>query len=302
MEPILSVKNVKKSFRTSEKEVCAVNNISFNIEQGEILGLVGGSGCGKTTLAKMIIGLCEPDAGTVCYAGREMRGGRSRRKAFCKDIQMIFQDPVASLNPYLTVGQSITDRIKGRDAAFVDHLLETVGLDAGYKSRYPYELSGGQLQRVNIARALAFEPKLLLCDEIVSALDVSVQAQIANVLLRLQRELGLSVLFISHDLFMVRHISDKIAIMYSGVIVEYGRTQEVFDAPFHPYTKMLFRSFRQPEHSSALIGEGPQGGCIYCGKCPHETEKCRSAQPELRRLPDGHYAACFLPCDQVPVS
>lgn len=315
-QPIVSVRNLTKKFKLSRKAFLhAVDDISFEIRPGEILGLVGESGCGKSTLGRLIIKLHEPTSGAITFAGRDVSGklSLSDRRKFSRDVQLIFQDPYSSLNPRMTVKDIIAE---GPDScglwasaereAKVAEWLERVGLHASHASRYPHEFSGGQRQRIGIARSLALEPKLVICDEPISALDVSVQAQIVNLLKNLQKERDLTYLFIAHDLSMVRVICDRMAVMYLGKLVEIGTSAEVYDNPQHPYTKALINSnpipdpeFEKKRQRSLIKGEigtpvNPKPGCRFAPRCPHVMERCRTITPELRATPGGQLAACHL--------
>ncbi len=321
-DALLEVRNLVKHFRIGgglfggrPGLVRAVDGVSFTIQRGETLGLVGESGCGKTTTGRCILQLERPTSGEVRFEGRELTTLRpAQLRAVRRRIQVIFQDPYSSLNPRMTVGQIIgepiavhgivTSAAARRDR--VRDLLRRVGLSPKHDSRYPHELSGGQRQRVGIARALAVEPALIICDEPVSALDVSIQAQIINLLEDLQSEFGLTYLFIAHDLAVVRHISDRVAVMYLGKIVEVSDRKTLYDDPLHPYTRALLSAVPIPDPALeaerervVLRGEvpsplNPPSGCVFHPRCPIAVERCRSVIPELREVKPGHWAACLL--------
>ncbi|MCB1683355.1 MAG: ATP-binding cassette domain-containing protein [Pseudomonadales bacterium] len=295
----------------------AVDGISLQIRAGETLGLVGESGCGKSTLGKAIVRLLKPTAGSVTFEGRDITELSARSmKPLRRDLQMIFQDPAESLNSRHTVGSIVREafEIHGiRDTVWRDQrvleLLRQVGLPASAADRYPFEFSGGQRQRIGIARAIALEPKLVICDEPVSALDVSIQSQILNLLLDLQRDMGLAYLFIAHDLAVVKHISDRIAIMYLGHVMEIGGADEVYAAARHPYTRALIAAIPEPDPSRrnrarvVLGGEvpspiNPPSGCVFHTRCPHAQPLCQSERPKLRDIvaSDGvaHQVACHF--------
>jgi len=293
--------------------VHAVDGVSFTIAAGETLGLVGESGCGKSTTGRCILRLIAPTAGEIWFDGRDVTNaeGETMRR-LCRDMQIIFQDPYASLNPRMTVGAIVGESLvihrlvkRGRD--FEDRvvqLLETVGLHADHMRRYPHEFSGGQRQRIGIARALAVSPRLVVCDEPVSALDVSIQAQVINLLEDLQEQFNLTYLFIAHDLSVVEHISDRVAVMYLGRIVEIAPAQELYAAPRHPYTQALLSAVPIPDPTVArqrIVLQGdvpnpinPPAGCHFHPRCPHAMERCRSEAPLLREVAAGHLAACHL--------
>jgi oligopeptide transport system ATP-binding protein len=322
-DPLLEVTDLVKHFPIKagivvDREVArvrAVDGVSFSLREGETLGLVGESGCGKSTLCRAILQLTTPTSGSVRFAGQELVG-RSRRdlRAMRRQMQMIFQDPFASLNPRKRVGQIIGDPLElhgiARGAVLkrrVQDLLDRVGLQAEHYNRFPHEFSGGQRQRIGIARALALRPKLIVADEPVSALDVSVQAQIINLLEDVQDEFGLSYLFVAHDLGVVRHVSDRIAVMYLGKIVENSDADELYDKPIHPYTNALLSAvpIPDPKRNSArerLVLEGdvpspidPPSGCRFHTRCPWATEVCTSDEPALIEHRPEHFAACHHP-------
>jgi oligopeptide transport system ATP-binding protein len=321
--PLLEVTDLVKHFPIKsgiivDREVAtvkAVDGVSLTIGEGETLGLVGESGCGKSTLSRAIMQLTTPTSGSVRFAGEELVG-RSRRtmRPLRRQIQMIFQDPYASLNPRKRVGQIIGEPMElhgiatGRDVtARVRELLDRVGLQAEHAERYPHEFSGGQRQRIGIARALALKPKLIIADEPVSALDVSVQAQIINLLEDLQAELGLAYLFVAHDLGVVRHVSDRVAVMYLGRIVEMTTATALYEKPLHPYSNALLSAVPIPDpklnfERERLVLEGdvpspidPPSGCHFHTRCPWSTDVCHVDDPMLEELLDGHVAACHHP-------
>ncbi len=315
---ILSAKGLKKYYRSADgfflrgsRQLRAVDGVDIDLEKGRTLGLVGESGCGKSTLARLLLRLEEPTEGTLEIDGTDFLSlkGRDLRRARRK-IQMIFQDPYSSLNPRLTVGSTIAEGIrihklaKGADVeGRVGGLLDKVGLPRAAYSRYPHEFSGGQRQRVGIARALAVEPDIIVADEPVSALDVSVQAQIINLLADLQRDLGLTYLFVAHDLGVVEHVSDRISVMYLGRIVESAPAKELFSTPIHPYTQGLLASIptARPGHrvKAAISGDVPSpvdipDGCSFHTRCPKAIGRCSVETPPLREISPGRSAACWL--------
>ena len=312
--PLIQVENLKKYFPAGKKQILkAVDDVSFSIARGETLGLVGESGCGKTTVGRTVLRLYEPDGGTIQFDGEDISHLKgSNWKQMTRRMQMVFQDPYASLNPFFTVGEIIEEGLlihklfpnKAERRERVLELLELVGLSKEHANRFPHEFSGGQRQRVGIARALALDPDFLICDEAISALDVSIQAQVVNMLMRFQREMNLTYLFITHDLSMVRHIADHTAVMYLGKMVEYGITSELYSHPAHPYTVGLLSAVPVPDpeycrtHQPAhLQGEvpspiNPKPGCRFCERCPHATERCRQEEPAFTEVSPGHYAAC----------
>lgn len=306
---MLEVEGLTKYFETPSGLVHSVDGVSFTLNKGETLGLVGESGCGKSTTARTIIRLYEPDAGKIIFNGHDITHITQREMlTFRKKIQMIFQDPYASLNPRMTAGEIIREPMtihkipKDEHRSRVNHLLSLVGLNSEQAGRYPHEFSGGQRQRIGIARALAAEPELVICDEPVSALDVSIQAQIVNMLEDLQKSLGLTYLFIAHDLSMVRHISTRIAVMYLGSIVEIAKSDELYSRPLHPYTVSLLSSVPIPDpeaerHIISLKGEipsaiNPPSGCKFHTRCPNAKPECRTLSPKLEDKGSGHFCAC----------
>lgn len=301
-------------FRRNIAEIKAVNQVSFEIKRGETLGLVGESGSGKTTLGRCILRLHKPTGGEVLFDGRLLNDMDSgEMKALRREMQIIFQDPYGSLNPRMTCGDIIGEPLvvhklinsKAEYRERIEELLELVGLNPYMAERYPHEFSGGQRQRIGIARALAVKPSFIVCDEPVSALDVSIQAQVINLLGELQMKLGLTYLFIAHDLSVVRHISDRVAVMYLGRIVEIASRTELYDNPLHPYTKALLSAVPIPDPSIEatreriiLSGEPPSpmrppAGCAFHPRCHIAIEDCKKAVPELREVSDGHWVACI---------
>jgi oligopeptide transport system ATP-binding protein len=320
-QPLLRVNGLVKNFavkggflKRTIDHVHAVDHVSFEIAAGETLGLVGESGCGKSTTGRCILRLIEPTGGQIWFEGRDVTEfNRSELEALRRDMQIIFQDPYASLNPRMTVGQIVGEALiihglaKNR-RAFEDRvveLLETVGLNSDHIRRYPHEFSGGQRQRIGIARALAVSPKLIICDEPVSALDVSIQAQVINLLEDLQEQFGLTYLFIAHDLSVVEHISTRVAVMYLGRIVEIASARDLYDTPLHPYTEALLSAVPIPDPTAKrqrirLQGDVPNPirpppGCHFHTRCPiRELPLCSTERPELRQTADGHWVACHL--------
>lgn len=315
MTKLLEVKNLKKYFTLSGGRILkAIDNISFSINKGETFGLVGESGCGKTTTGRVITRLYTPTAGSVIYNGENVAGfDKKAAKEYCKKVQMIFQDPYASLDPRMTVEDIVGESMdihricKGEERRKrVYNLLEMVGLNTEHATRFPHEFSGGQRQRIGIARALAIDPEFIVCDEPISALDVSIQAQVINLLTKLQKDLNLTYLFIAHDLSMVKYISDRVGVMYLGSIVEITSSVELYKKPLHPYTQVLISAIPIPdpdiESSRSRIkveGEVPSPinspkGCKFCLRCPKAMEKCREVAPVLTEVEPDHFVACFL--------
>jgi oligopeptide/dipeptide ABC transporter ATP-binding protein len=319
-ENLLEVKNLKKYFpvkagifKRTVAHVKAVDDISFTVKEGETLGLVGESGCGKSTTGRTILRLLEATAGEVVFEGKNvMELNKKQMRAIRRDMQIIFQDPYASLNPRMTVADIVGEPLDIHNLAKnkkernekVREILENVGLGSEYMHRYPHEFSGGQRQRIGVARALAVDPKLIIADEPVSALDVSVQAQVVNLLQDLQKEYGLTYLFIAHDLSVIKHISDRVAVMYLGKIVELTDKKELFKNPIHPYTQSLLSAIPEADpkkKKDRIILEGdvpspinPPSGCRFHPRCPKAFEPCSVKEPEFKEYGDGHFAACHL--------
>jgi len=318
---LLEVRDLKKHFpirtgvfKRTTGHVYAVDGVSFNVEKGETMGLVGESGGGKSTVGRTVLRLTEATGGGVTFEGIDvMKASRSQMIALRKDMQIVFQDPYASLNPRMRIRDIVGEGLRIHDVGTeaerkkrVAELLETVGLTAEHGERYPHEFSGGQRQRIGIARALALEPEFIVCDEPIAALDVSIQAQVVNLLEDLQDKLGLTYLFISHDLSMVRHIADRVAVMYLGKVVELAARDALYSDPKHPYTKALLSAVPIPNpaveaHRSRIILTGdvpspanPPSGCRFCTRCPAAVEKCHAVEPEWRKLNGGRHVACHL--------
>ncbi|GIL34822.1 ABC transporter ATP-binding protein [Phycicoccus sp. DTK01] len=317
-EPVLVCDDVSKTFVTGSpgfgrSRVSAVHRVSLTVAPGESLGIVGESGCGKTTLARMLVGLERPDTGSIRLGGRDVTSARGReRRALSREVQMVFQDPYTSLNPRMTVLDLVSEplvvhglhRVADERRERVAELLGSVGLSPDMMSRYPHQFSGGQRQRIGIARAIALEPSVLVCDEPVSALDVSVQAQVVNVLRGLQERLGLAIVFIAHDLGVVRHMADRTAVMYLGSVVEDADSATLFERPTHPYTQTLLSASPRMDRSRRALGErraplgeppsptNPPPGCRFHTRCPLATDVCRTERPPLRPRESGGAVAC----------
>jgi oligopeptide transport system ATP-binding protein len=311
--PLLEVRNLRVHFPVKEGFVKAVDDVSFRVEAGETLGVVGESGCGKTTLSRAITKLINPTDGSILLNGEDIAAlSGAELRARRRQLQMIFQDPYSSLDPRMTAAQSIGEALDIHKLAKapesrrrrIAELLQSVGLDVAHGERYPHEFSGGQRQRIGIARALAVEPKLIICDEPVSALDVSVQAQIINLLEDLQRDCGVAYLFIAHDLAIVEHISRRVMVMYLGKVVELGAASAVVRSPRHPYTQALISAVPRIDEATerpriVLAGEMPSPihvppGCPFHPRCPVAVDRCRVEIPALREIAAGHWAACHL--------
>lgn len=319
-EKLLEVRNVKKYFpfkesfiSTEVKTVKAVDDVSFTLNKGETLGLVGESGCGKSTLGRTIARLYEPTEGEIIFKGKNIANFRGKRlKALRKEMQIIFQDPYSSLNPRMNVNTIVGEALlshglvkKGKE--FHDKLkevIETCGLSEYHIYRYPHQFSGGQRQRIGIARALALDPEFIVADEPVSALDVSIQSQILNLMMDLQEKMGLSYLFISHDLSVVKHISDRIGVMYLGSIIELSDKKSLYDNPLHPYTRALLSAIpvanpAMKRKMEPIMGEIPSNvdvppGCKFHTRCPYAKDICKEVVPEFREIEEGHFAACHF--------
>jgi oligopeptide/dipeptide ABC transporter ATP-binding protein len=328
-EPLLEVSHLVKRFPLTrgvvfQREVGAVHavdDVTFAIAPGETLGLVGETGCGKTTVAKLTVRLLDPTSGSIRFDGEDVTAvSGAALKQLRRQVQVVFQDPYSSLNPRRTVGSIIADPLEihgvAQDPAErrrrVQELMEQVGLSPEHYNRYPHQFSGGQRQRIGIARALALNPRLVVLDEPVSALDVSIQAQVINLLSELQAELGLTYLLVAHDLSVVRHVSDRIAVMYLGKLMEVGPAKRVFERPIHPYTLSLYSAVpipdpRQGRSRERIVLRGdvpssvdPPSGCRFHTRCPWATEICREVEPPLARYPDGQLAACHHPQNVTP--
>lgn len=312
-DTILEVKHLKKYFNTPKGTLHAVDDVSFTLERGKTLGIVGESGCGKSTTGRAILRLIEPTAGEVIFNGEDItKKNKEQMRLLRREMQLIFQDPYASLDPRKTVSEIIGEPLKlqklipdaKKRAERVHELMEVVGLADRLINTYPHELDGGRRQRIGIARALAMEPKLIICDEPVSALDVSIQAQILNLMQDLQEQMGLTYIFITHDLSVVNHFANDIAVMYLGQLIEKAPSVTLFDNPVHPYTKALLSAIpvpnlRKKRQRVMLKGEisspiNPKPGCRFAVRCPYATDRCRTEEPKLVEIEKDHFVACHL--------
>lgn len=312
--PLIETVGLKTYFNTPKGKLHAVDDINIKIEEGKTLGVVGESGCGKSTLGRSILRMIEPTEGKILYKGKDITGLRAKdMKEIRRDLQLIFQDPLSSLNPRMSVSNIIAEPLRinkiCRSGAEVEQrvneLMETVGLANRFANSYPHELDGGRRQRIGIARALAVNPKFIVCDEPVSALDVSIQAQVLNLLMDLQDDRGLTYMFITHDLSVVKHISSQIAVMYLGQCVELADTDALFEKQFHPYTKALLAAIPVPSLASrgkglnVIKGEvsnpiDPPPGCRFASRCPYATDRCRKENPKMKEIEPDHFVACVL--------
>lgn len=317
-DKILEVKNLKKYFpveskvRVEPKSVKAVDDVSFDVYRNETLSIVGESGCGKSTTGRCLIGLNKPTSGEVIYNGKNIVGiSDKEQRILCKDLQMIFQDPYSSLNPRMTIGSILEEpliihkicKTKEERMQRVLDMLEKVGMRRDHYYRYPHEFSGGQRQRIGIARALILEPKLVVCDEPVSALDVSIQSQVLNLLAEVKKEMNITYVFISHNMSVVRYISDRVGVMYLGHLVELAGTEELYNNPLHPYTQALLSTVPEPDphvkrEQIMLQGDipsplNPPSGCIFHNRCPYNEPICQDQMPPLVEIKPGHFVACY---------
>jgi oligopeptide transport system ATP-binding protein len=312
---MLEVENLKKYFNVGYKKTLkAVDGVSFKVESGETLGIVGESGCGKTTLGRTIIGIYKPTSGKIIFKDENINYINKKDKAkIGNKIQMIFQDPYASLNPRMIVGDIIAEgwdinkKYKGNERKKkIVEILELVGLNEEHINRFPHEFSGGQRQRIGIGRALSMNPELIICDEPISSLDVSIQAQIMNLLLKLQKQFGFTYIFISHDLRIIKYISDNVIVIYLGKVMEHAESQVIYDYPLHPYTKVLFSAILIPnpdieKSKKTILLEGdipspinPKPGCKFASRCPLVQDICTKIEPELKERKPGHFVACHI--------
>ena len=311
--PLLEVKNLKKYFKTPKGMLHAVDDVSFTIDRGRTLGVVGESGCGKSTTGRAILRIVEPTEGEILVDGEDIRSlGKDQMRRMRTRMQIIFQDPFSSLNPRKTVSETIAEPLKlngiitdkGKRMERVAEIMEIVGLAERLYNAYPHELDGGRRQRIGIARALALNPQFIVCDEPVSALDVSIQAQILNLMDELQEKMGLTYMFITHDLSVVHYFADDIAVMYLGRLIEKAPAKELFRNPVHPYTQALLSAIPVPSiHNQRkrilLKGEitspvDPKPGCRFASRCPYASSRCHSEEPQLKEIAPGHFNACFL--------
>lgn len=311
--PLLEVKNLKKYFKTPKGMLHAVDDVSFTIDRGRTLGVVGESGCGKSTTGRAILRIVEPTEGEILFDGEDIRSlGKDQMRRMRTRMQIIFQDPFSSLNPRKTVSETIAEPLKlngiitdkGKRMERVAEIMEIVGLAERLYNAYPHELDGGRRQRIGIARALALNPQFIVCDEPVSALDVSIQAQILNLMDELQEKMGLTYMFITHDLSVVHYFADDIALMYLGRLIEKAPAKELFRNPVHPYTQALLSAIPVPSiHNQRkrilLKGEitspvDPKPGCRFASRCPYASSRCHSEEPQLKEIAPGHFNACFL--------
>ncbi len=313
MEPLLEIKDVSKTFSLGKKrKLHALDGVSLEVYPGETLGIVGESGCGKSTLARVIMGIYDPSSGEVKYRGQkvDLKNHRARME-YAQKVQMIFQDTYSSLDPRMTVEAIIAENMEIQGGFDVDgrrgrihELLEMVGLPGEAANRYPHEFSGGQRQRVGIARALVLHPELIICDEPISALDMSIQSQVMNLLIELKERLKLTYVFIAHDLNMVRYISNRIAVLYDGCLVELADTEELYSSPLHPYTKLLLSTALTPDSKQNKLSANDlsgaervvntQGGCPFYGRCRYCMDQCETCAPALRQEKPGHFVACHI--------
>lgn len=311
--PLLEVKNLKKYFKTPKGMLHAVDDVSFTIDRGRTLGVVGESGCGKSTTGRAILRIVEPTEGEILFDGEDIRSlGKDQMRRMRTRMQIIFQDPFSSLNPRKTVSETIAEPLKlngiitdkGKRMERVAEIMEIVGLAERLYNAYPHELDGGRRQRIGIARALALNPQFIVCDKPVSALDVSIQAQILNLMDELQEKMGLTYMFITHDLSVVHYFADDIAVMYLGRLIEKAPAKELFRNPVHPYTQALLSAIPVPSiHNQRkrilLKGEitspvDPKPGCRFASRCPYASSRCHSEEPQLKEIAPGHFNACFL--------